>query len=336
MQVSPTPRNRMPKRKTTKRSPKGARRPTLLPSDWPAFARRLGKVLATLPADHRLIVSVDTRQRFVQFASGDEDDRLTVECVGDHYLRADDQLTPAQRGALRRLGWGRPTRENDDDSQPGSPNWRREFDRPLDRAAIAALSVRTFREVYEVTRPEDLRYKAFTMEGKNVELPELGLEMETPPEAAPDGEDPAESALAPRVQDALQHAADEGVVARQGRELFLAISGVVLNVVVSDSPPIARFLATIEEDVEESDENFQRVNHVNAHHLQFGYTYLRDEDIRYAVELLLEPWSGPIVAMTARAAAMGVRQLREGEMGVGHDHRDGAPVRQPSAGSVHQ
>ena len=297
-----------------------------LPSGWAPLAGRLATAIKRLPADHFLIITVPGQQRFVQFAK-DADGKQIAECVSDMYLEKKDRLTAAARRALARMGWQKPTRTSDKDKVLGSTNWWREFSLPTEGADIAALAVRTLAEVYGVRNPRALRYKAFSDDGKAWSAPELKLAREkeepTPPQKKL-------SRLERKVGEAIAFAAEgdmrwqKGASASADREPWshaganfrLTVMDARLTVAVSDQPPLMRVYGTIEPaDDDEMEATLALVNRVNAHELQMGYTYAREGEVRYAAELLLEPFTEELVWCMVLMVAQTVKALQRVRMG---------------------
>jgi hypothetical protein len=74
---------------------------------------------------------------------------------------------------MRRMGW----------SSPGgtlSPNFFRDFDRPVPCADAARMAVRALTEVFEIPHPGSLMYKAFDKKDRTILVPTLGLKREEP------------------------------------------------------------------------------------------------------------------------------------------------------------
>ncbi len=283
-----------------------------LPAGWRPFAARLVKAIERLPADHFLIVSVPGQQRFVQFAK-DAHGTHRAECVSDMYLEAKDRLTADVRRALVRVGWHKPTRTSDQDKVPGSTNWWRDFTLPAEGAGIAALAVRTLAEVYGVATPRALRYKACDEDGTAWKAPELKLvhEAADPP--------PAQKPLMPLAQqvgETIAFAADGDMWWKGSGTFRLSVKEVPVTVAVSDKPPIMRVFGVIEPVRDhEMAAMLEYVNHVNAHELQLGYTYVRESELRYAAELFLDPFEEELILLTLMMAAQTVQQLRDERTG---------------------
>ena len=273
-----------------------------VPAGWARFAQRLRDTLTAMPNGRYLILTVHGQQRFVQFATGPRGD-TRAECVSDVYLADDDKLSARQRTSLTRLGWHAPTRTSDDDKEPGSTNWWQDIKMPADAEATSLLAVRTLAEVYSLKTPASLQYKAWAKKGAVPwDVPALGLEREV--------SDKTLTPRATRVCDALEEVADDGVAYTTDNVMLLNVLDVGLTVVVMDDLPIARIIAIIEGNVRNTAALRERINDVNAQHLEFGYTYWRDGEIRYGVEVVIEPFSRKVFATTAVLAALAVQQIR--------------------------
>ena len=148
----------------------------LLDRNWRHFADRLAAALATLEEDQNLILAVEHRQRFVQFA-GSGPSGLRAETVSNAYLSEADQLTGDQVEALTAAAWRSPTREPDASTAEkypaGSPNFFADFDAPVPFDDVADLAVRTLAQVFEVSHPDQLEYDAFDTEGNQISFPGL-------------------------------------------------------------------------------------------------------------------------------------------------------------------
>ena len=147
-------------------------------SAWTPFVESLSGVLEQLQEDQFLILSAKGTNRFVQFyAQGAFG--MRAEAVSNEYLRGKDRLEAAQMARLGELGWLSPsgnsrtsTPQNDPD---GSPNHYINVAAPVPFADVAALAVRTLREVMAVPHPQFLEYSALDTRGNILEFGELGL-----------------------------------------------------------------------------------------------------------------------------------------------------------------
>src|ERR1035437_620483 len=147
---------------------------------WPAFERKLAETLGALEEDQYLVVSAKRGWAYVQFAAQGSFG-LRAECVGNNYLDEAHALRAGQTALLRRIGWSSPTGTRD------SPNFFRDFDRPVPCADAARMAVRALTEVFEIPHPGSLMYKAFDKKQRTILVPTLGLKREepAPPPAKP-------------------------------------------------------------------------------------------------------------------------------------------------------
>ncbi|HEY3348444.1 MAG TPA: hypothetical protein VGM13_01545 [Thermoanaerobaculia bacterium] len=155
------------------------------PGAWPAFERKLAETLGALEEDQYLVVSAKRGWAYVQFAAQGSFG-LRAECVGNNYLDEAHALSAGQTALLRRIGWSSPT------GTPGSPNFFRDFERPVPCADAARMAVRALTEVFEIPHPGSLVYKAFDKKQRTILVPTLGLKREEP---APPPEKPREDAV---------------------------------------------------------------------------------------------------------------------------------------------
>lgn len=144
--------------------------------DWQPFVDRLAAALAKLGEDQNLILAVEHRQRFVQFA-GSGASGLRAESVSNAYLAESDQLLGDQVAALIAAGWRSPTHAPDasmaEKDAAGSPNFFADFDAPVPFDEVADLAVRTLVQIFEVSRPDQLEYDSFHTEGGQLSFPGL-------------------------------------------------------------------------------------------------------------------------------------------------------------------
>ena len=140
---------------------------------WPAFERKLAETLDALEEDQYLVVSAKRGWAYVQFA-GQGSYGMRAECVGNNYLDEAHALNAGQVALLRDIGWSSPSLKR------GSPNFFRDFDRPVPCADAARMAVRALTEVFEIAHPGSLMYKAFDKKDRTILVPTLGLKREEP------------------------------------------------------------------------------------------------------------------------------------------------------------
>ena len=111
-------------------------------------------------------------------------------------LLGPEALNASQLSALNRLGWSSPTGTPEgvlaNHKAGGSPNFFRDFDRPVPYADAARMAVRALTEVLEIPHPGSLMYKAFDKKQRTILVPTLGLMREEP---APPPEKPREGTV---------------------------------------------------------------------------------------------------------------------------------------------
>src|SRR5664279_1875319 len=157
---------------------------------WPAFERKLAETLGALEEDQYLVVSAKRGWAYVQFAAQGSFG-LRAECVGNNYLDEAHALRGGQTARLRKIGWSSPTGTREEilasRKTDGSPNFFRDFDRPVPCADAARMAVRALTEVFEIAHPGSLTYKAFDRKQRTILVPTLGLKREEPasPQAKP-------------------------------------------------------------------------------------------------------------------------------------------------------
>jgi hypothetical protein len=153
--------------------------------EWDRFAAALA--LGDLDKDDVLILSLTGPVTYyVQYSP--YEGALRAEAVGNLYiLPAEARLSGKDYATMDALGWQPPTNLPPEEAEPsdpaGSPNFFLNLPLPVDTQALAALSVRTFREVYRVARPGELEYFSFeTKDGVGIRFPSLDIKRRRPPE----------------------------------------------------------------------------------------------------------------------------------------------------------
>ncbi|KAF0848272.1 TY-Chap domain-containing protein [Nocardia caishijiensis] len=145
-------------------------------TDWTDFADGLAQQLMLLPAGAFLVICAphpphDARE-FVQFAQ--TDDELYGQLAGDEWLDESDRRTPDERRLLIETGWQQPHPDHVD-------NWWVELPWPAPSTGyrkLASMAVVGLRDVFGITAPELLTYRAWNGRAGNraLDLPLLGLD----------------------------------------------------------------------------------------------------------------------------------------------------------------
>src|SRR5215211_1441133 len=149
-------------------------------SAWADLGKALTEALPALPLDAHLVLTLDPTAGgtgdatyYVEFAVMD-DGELHAEAVGNAYLPAGHRLDRSAIADLVALGWSPPGVVAGTEGNFGLRALGSEADR------LAAIAVRTLREVYGAPHPAFLTYTAHALEG-DVPLPQLGAARHEPP-----------------------------------------------------------------------------------------------------------------------------------------------------------
>ena len=151
-----------------------------LSGDWPRFTSALASALPEFDAGEFLILRSIVRPYYVQFCG--DTSLLRVEAVSNLYLREDERLPARSHRALVALGWKAPSREphRSERDPTGSSNYYMDVRHPVAFGEVAALVTRTLHDVYGVTHPAALTYKAGAPDGTVIKLPTLGIARRPP------------------------------------------------------------------------------------------------------------------------------------------------------------
>jgi type III secretion system-like peptide-binding chaperone len=148
---------------------------------WERFQRRLAEVLPDLSEDEYLIITRKQTNQFVQFAAQGQHG-MRVEAVGNEFLSASAQLSDESIASLVAMGWHAPTYAlttkpaDEDEPADGSPNFYLDAATPVPFGELAALAVRTLREIHRISHPGWLEYATLSAdEGLSIRFPSLGI-----------------------------------------------------------------------------------------------------------------------------------------------------------------
>ena len=266
---------------------------------WPAFERKLAETLGALEEDQFLVITEKSGWAYVQFA-GQGSFGLRAECVGNNYLDAAHALRAGQMTALRRIGWSSPTGTREEilasRRTDGSPNFFRDFDRPVPYDAVARMAVRSLVGVFEIPHPGCLHYKAFDKSERSILIPTLGLMREPP---APPRETPSATTieeLRDLVLKAVRKASGNADLefAEDG-DLPLRFGSAAVRVRVLDDPPCLRVFSAILENVEVNDRLVNRVDKLNSE-VRFVRFFVLDGTVFAVTEMFTSPFVAEHVA----------------------------------------
>lgn len=255
----------MPSRRAAVQS-KGKRgRPKSL--RWPEFAHNLMEVLGALEKEQYLIISTKQGNRYVQFVKRPRRTRnapeIRVEVVSNAFLTESERIANKQIAMLSDLGFRAPTHGSGDLPVPnGSPNYHRDFQKPLDPALIARIASEALVTVLKVSRPADLEYRAFQEPGGlDVRLPRLGIDKA----AISDSDDPGFEEIRAAVLDAVrQESSQPTAVYDEDGDIPVGYGEALLFVRLSDTPRFARVRTLLAREVVRSEALLARLNDLNA------------------------------------------------------------------------
>ncbi|MGA7993087.1 MAG: hypothetical protein WCC53_16790, partial [Thermoanaerobaculia bacterium] len=200
------------------------------------------------------------------------------------------------------LGWSAPTgtpKQASPKRQPeGSPNFFRDFERPVSYDEVARMAVRTLTEVFEIPHPGYLMYKAFGKKQETILIPTLGLKREPP---APPREKPRADTiegLRELVRKAIREASGNADPEFDGDGDFsLRFGSAVVFVRVLGDPPCVRVFSQVLEGVEVEEPLVDRVNKLNAD-VRFARLFVLDGKVIAAAEVLASPFVAEHLADT--------------------------------------
>ena len=259
--------------------------------DWDAFEARLAAAIARMRPETFLIVTMRSRARggtgpYVQFAhSGRQGFR--AEASANFYLAPAHALAPADEERLGDLGWQWPEPTGDDDR-----NFHREWPNPAPWADVAALAVRTLRDVFHVPSPVRLRYLHRGFPAFEGRLPRLGLGIpaERLPKDArddePHGPSPALGGLNRRLEEALKaflglpdliRDADGDIPVRVGSALMYVRA-------VAGTPPHIQLFAPVLDGADLTIPLLEALNDINRRIL-FGRVFWSHRGVIVAMEM---------------------------------------------------
>jgi len=259
------------------------------PLSWDEFTRRLADGLGRMAAESFLILELPEDEAgaraYVQFAHWLHDDGsagLRAEAVANEYMPVTRPLTPVQEERLDALAWQRP--------EPGAKarNFHREWPVPAPCADIAAVVTETFREVYGVAEPGELRYRYASFESAAVESLDVGLEPMAPTPRPRTKPAKAMSAgqLAPLVEEGLRTwLGIERLERDEDGDYPIPVGSALVYVRVGDDRlPLVAAFSSILTDVDESPSLFVALNDINRR-IRFARAFWVGRTIVVATEL---------------------------------------------------
>jgi hypothetical protein len=248
---------------------------------WADLAKALTEALPGLPLDAHLVLTLDPTAGgtgdatyYVEFATMD-DGQLHAEAVGNAYLPAGHRLDRSAIADLVALGWSPPGVV---DGTEGNFGLRAPM---TDAARLAAIAVRTLREVYGAPHPAFLTYAAHALEG-DIALPALGAARHEPPGSsgqaravAPDA--PLEERVKAVVAELMKTVPAELPVDDEGEISIRSGSAMVFVKVLAD-PPMVDVYSPILTKVRATERLYERLS-VLTRSMPVGRLYLADDTV---------------------------------------------------------
>jgi hypothetical protein len=253
---------------------------TKVENAWADLAKALAESLPALPLDAHLVLTLDPTAGgtgdatyYVEFALLD-DGELHAEAVGNAYLPAAHRLDRSAIADLVALGWSPPGVVDGTEGNFGLRVPGAEVDR------LAAIAVRTLREVYGAPHPAFLTYTAHALEG-DVPLPQLGAARHEPPgtsgsrTVAPDA--PLGDRVRAVVAEVMKTAPAELPVDEDG-EISIRSGSAMVFVKVLDDPPLVDVYSPILTKVRATERLYERLS-VLTRSIPVGRLYLTDDTV---------------------------------------------------------
>jgi hypothetical protein len=277
---------------------------------WAAFEARLTTALKAMGPATYLVVSLAGPPRaiasaYVQFAQGGLLG-FRAEAAGNQWLAPGRGTSEAQQERLAELGWQRPG------SVPQGRNWVREWEEPVPFAEVAAIAVRTLREVYGAAVPDALTYRigGFPAHHGPVPDPELGIPRDRP------SEEPAAAVVGSRTHPAPEP--DEAVAALEAAltefvsgadlvpdrdgDLPIRVGSAMMFVrPVPGRPPLLQLFSPLVSDIDLTPALLDSLNDINRN-IFFGRVFWAEREIVVSMELTA-------VGLSAKQIAFGCVQL---------------------------
>lgn len=281
---------------------------------WEAFERALAAAIAALD-EECVILSAKQGNRFVQLGAHPSSG-LRAEAVSNGYLEGDERLTGEQVVALEALGWSHPNltpEEAAPECQPrGSPNFFRDFPRPVPCDEVARLVVRTLAEALGVADPSHLQYRGSDAAGHPLYLPGLRLADAPAPPRRPAPASPKVEAFRNEVREAVRRFYRMASLdLDKDGDIPLQLRNTVAWLRVLDGPLRVLAFCVLDAEVDESGSLPLRVLAMNAR-LPLGKLVVRRGVVFGCVDILVPPFvPGHLPSALAALDAMVPRYAEE-------------------------
>ncbi|MEO8681582.1 MAG: hypothetical protein ABI665_21225 [Vicinamibacterales bacterium] len=251
------------------------------------------KRLGVLEEDQFLIISLKSGWAYVQCAAQCSFG-LRAEAMSNNYLHGSHAISDAKVSALQALGWLAPTGTPDEATpklQPdGSPNFFRDFPRPVPFEGVARMAVRALIDVFDIPHPGFLDDQAFDRSKRAILIPTLGLMRRLP--APPPAKPPVDTVERVRglMLDAIRKAAGDSTLEFQDDgHLALRFGSALVIVRVHKEPFCVRIVSPVLAKVEADDLLIDRLNELNAR-VRFARLFVEDGTVFAVTEVSASPF----------------------------------------------
>ncbi len=276
---------------------------------WPPFEKRLATALAKLEEDQFLILSLKGTNRFVQFAAQGSHG-MRMEATSNAFLKRKQKLTAAQIAQMIAGGWLEPTgarHEATPELDPdGSPNFYREFPRPVRFKRLATLAVQTLRDIMGVPHPGFLEYEAYDTQHQIRDFSELGLARSA---RGSRGDDQSAALLTERLLSTLKAATGvEDLSIDADGDIAIAFNGSPIYFSVLGGSSLIRVCAPILERVDANPKVYELLNELNANRALLRLVY-RDTTLFAVADHVVSPYVGAHVETLLKMFSQAVSNL---------------------------
>jgi hypothetical protein len=250
---------------------------------WTVFGRSLAEVLAALPPNATLDLTLDPTASGIGDAVyavsvTPADGTLKAYAVGNSLLPPEHRLSRTAVGELVALGWSPP--------EPASGDERFTLDLPAAQAArLAAIVSRTLKDVYGTPHPAFLVYAALAEADQPVEVAPLGAARPLPIQGeahrTPGGNDLAGLSLGDKVAAViaamLKTTPDSLPVDKDG-DIGIRSGSAMVFVRVRDNPPLVDVFSPVLTDVDTNEQLYARLSEL-THRMPIGRLYCAGETV---------------------------------------------------------
>ena len=288
---------------------------------WGPFVEKLAASLEALEEDDYLVLTskLSGQNIYVQFMCQGSFG-LRAEAVSNHYLERKYRLSDKAQKQLLKLGWSVPTHSgreekgSDQRDPDGGPNYFADWERPVPFAKVAQMAAESLRDVYRISHPGALMYKAASTNGTQIRLPQLGLRLETVPPSPKLPHIEVETNLdanalrAEIVELFEKEFGKHSVAIDDDDDVALRWQNLALFVRIVDDPRMIRLFSPLLAGVPENESQFREVNGRNSR-LRAGKLMLANQLLMFSLEMFAEPFLPDVLLRTSVFALAAADEL---------------------------